>query len=147
LVKKDKADSVKALEDLKGKTVATKKGTSSVDMVESVGGIKLRQFDNIDDAYNELVNGGADAVVFDNPVNINFMNSNDKVTTVGDLLTGEYYGIAVNKDQKDLLAKINDGLAELRKDGTYDKLFKQYFGDTPGKVMEDLAPADAALDE
>ncbi|WP_274655384.1 basic amino acid ABC transporter substrate-binding protein [Paenibacillus humicola] len=147
LVKKELAGSVKSLADLKGKTVATKKGTSSVDLVQSAGGIKLRQFDNIDDAYNELLNGGAAAVVFDNPVNTNFMKSHDQVQTVGDLLTGEYYGFAVNKDNADLLKKINDGLDQVRKDGTYDKLFQQYFGDTPGKVTDVVAPSDAALDD
>jgi polar amino acid transport system substrate-binding protein/glutamine transport system substrate-binding protein len=149
LVKKSDAGSIRGLADLKGKTIATKKGTSSVDKAKEVEGAKIRQFDNIDDAYNELLNGGAQAVIFDNPVNSNFASTHaDQVTITGGLLSGEYYGIAVNKDQTELLKKINEGLAQLRKDGTYDKLYKQYFGDdTIGKVLDDIAPDKAALDE
>ncbi|UOF92497.1 basic amino acid ABC transporter substrate-binding protein [Fodinisporobacter ferrooxydans] len=137
---------VKSLDDLKGKIVATKKGTSSVDILNKHGGITVKQFDNIDDAYNELENGGAQAVVFDNPVNLNFMSSHKDVKTVGGLLTGEYYGIAVRKDNADLLKKINDGLKKIQADGEYAQLFKKYFGDDKnGQVSKVVSPDSVAI--
>ncbi|MEB0165326.1 transporter substrate-binding domain-containing protein, partial [Glaciimonas sp. CA11.2] len=41
----------------------------------------------------------------------------------------EYYGIAVKKGNAALLAKVNQGLAAVKADGTYDKIFKKYFAD------------------
>lgn len=148
LVKKDSG--INSIDDLKGKLIATKKATSSVDYLKQHGfqDSDIKQFDNIDTAYSTLESGGADAVVFDNPVNINFMNSHSDVHIVGGLLTGEYYGIAVTKKKPDLLKKINDGLAAIQKDGTYKKLFDQYLGgDTNGLVNGVKAPSDVALDD
>lgn len=146
LVLKKDASKISTLKDLDGKTVATKKGTSSVDILKKEGNIKIKQFDNIDNAYNDLLSGGSVAVVFDNPVNSNFASSNSKVQIVGSLLSGEYYGIAVDKSKSDLLKKINDGLAAIRKDGTFDKIYKQYFGnDKNGIVKAGTAPGSVAL--
>lgn len=137
---------INSLSDLKGKLVATKKGTSSVDLLAKNGITNVKQFDNIDDAYNALESSGADAVVFDNPVNINFMNSHKDVHTVGGLLTGEYYGIAVNNKEADLLNKLNDGLKKIQDDGEYAKLFDQYLaGDKSGLVSGAKDPASVAL--
>ncbi len=40
----------------------------------------------------------------------------------------EQYGIAVKKGNADLLGKINKGLADIRADGTYDRIHARYFG-------------------
>lgn len=141
---------IQSVDDLKTKLVATKKGTSSVDLLKSKGipEKNIKQFDNINDAYSALASGGADAVVFDNPVNLDYANSNKDVHVVGGLLTGEYYGIAVVKSNPELLKKINDGLKKIKENGEYKKLFDQYFGgDQSGAVQEDLDPAKVALDD
>lgn len=146
-----KSDSpIKSVDDLKSKLVATKKGTSSVDLLKSKGipEKNIKQFDNINDAYSSLASGGADAVVFDNPVNLDYANSHKDVHVVGGLLTGEYYGIAVVKDNAELLKKMNDGLKKIKASGEYKKLFDQYFGgDQSGAVEEELDPAKVALDD
>lgn len=141
---------IQSVDDLKTKLVATKKGTSSVDLLKSKGipEKNIKQFDNINDAYSALASGGADAVVFDNPVNLDYANSNKDVHVVGSLLTGEYYGIAVVKNNPELLKKINDGLKTIKANGEYKKLFDQYFGgDQSGAVQEELDPAKVALDD
>ncbi|MDQ0200090.1 basic amino acid ABC transporter substrate-binding protein [Neobacillus ginsengisoli] len=141
---------IQSVDDLKTKLVATKKGTSSVDLLKSKGipEKNIKQFDNINDAYSALASGGAEAVVFDNPVNLDYANSNKDVHVVGGLLTGEYYGIAVVKNNPELLKKINDGLKTIKANGEYKKLFAQYFGgDQSGAVQEELDPAKVALDD
>lgn len=149
LVKKD--SKINSFDDLKGHVVATKKATSSVDYLTSHGFSTdyIKQFQNIDAAYQALMTGGADAVIFDNPVNIDFKaKHSDSVQTVGSLLTGEYYGIALSKTKPELVAKINDGLEKIRKSGEYHQLFVKYFGgDTSGEVNEALDPAKVALSE
>ncbi len=126
LVKKD--SNIKDLADLKGKTVATKLGTTADIMLSKMKDIKVERFTNIDDAYNQLQNGGAQAVVFDNPVNINYASTHKNVHTVGKLLTGEDYGIAVSKQDPKLLEIVNAGLEKIIKNGEYLKIYRKYFG-------------------
>lgn len=148
LVKKD--SKINSFDDLKGHVIATKKATSSVDYAKAHGldVNNIKQFQNIDQAYQTLETGGADAVIFDNPVNADFKASHDDVKIVGDLLTGEYYGIAVTKKKPELLKKMNEGLAKIVKSGEYQKLFDKYFGgDTNGMVKDVKSPKDVALDE
>jgi polar amino acid transport system substrate-binding protein len=40
----------------------------------------------------------------------------------------EHYGIAVKNGNAVLLGKLNDGLAAIKADGTYDQLVAKYFG-------------------
>ena len=134
LVKKDSA--VHGLSDLKGKSVAVKLGTTADLMMSKEAGVQVQRFSNIDDAYNQMENGGADAVVFDNPVNLNYAKGHSGVHVVGDLLTGEDYGIAVTKQDSGLLKKINDGLYKVYKSGEYKKLYDHYFGSDAHGIVE-----------
>lgn len=145
-----KGSDITGFDDLKGHVVATKKGTSSVDYLKQHGFdmSHVKEFQNIDSAYETLMTGGADAVIFDNPVNVNFKLAHPGAQTVGPLLTGEYYGIAISKKDPQLVDKINAGLAEIKKDGTYAALFKTWFGgDTSGEVNDVLKPADVAVSD
>ncbi|GMA50603.1 amino acid ABC transporter substrate-binding protein [Alicyclobacillus contaminans] len=137
---------ITGLNDLKGKTVATKKGTSAVDILTQAGISDIKQFDNIDQAYAALESGQADAVVFDNPVNINYKSTHNDVKIVGGLLSGEYYGIAISKHDAGLVAKINDGLQKMQANGDYQKLFDTWLGGDKNGVVDGVkAPADVAL--
>lgn len=135
LVKKD--STINGVADLKGKTVAVKLGTTGDILMSKEQGVTVKRFNNIDEAYRELQNGGADAVVFDNPVHQNYINTgHDNVKVVGGLLTGEDYGIAVTKKDPELVNKINAGLDKLIQNGEYEKIYKKYFKDDYGLVTK-----------
>jgi len=135
LVKKD--STIAGVADLKGKTVAVKLGTTGDLMMSNEQGVTVKRFNNIDEAYRELQNSGADAVIFDNPVHQNYINTgHENVKVVGDLLTGEDYGIAVTKKDAQLVNKINDGFDKIIQNGEYDKIYQKYFKDDYGKVTK-----------
>lgn len=147
LVRADESD-IQGFADLKGRVVATKKATSSVDymMKNGVPTGSIKQFKDISSAYEALINGGADAVIFDHPVNIDFTNQNSKAKIVGELLTGEFYGIAVSKSKPELVEKMNAGLQKIKASGVYEQLFDKYFGgDKRGMIEGTENPADVAL--
>ncbi len=123
-----RSSSVRGLSDLQGKRVAVKLGTTADIMMSKENGVTVQRFTNIDDAYMQMQNGGADAVVFDNPVNLNYAKSHKGVHTVGKLLTGEDYGIAMTKTEPWLLKVINSGLVTVYANGTYSRLYRKYFG-------------------
>jgi polar amino acid transport system substrate-binding protein len=55
-----------------------------------------------------------------------------QVPTVNDpAFAPEQYGIAVKKGNAELLDKLNKGLAAIRADGTYDRIYGQYLGAPP----------------
>lgn len=132
VVKKDNKD-IKSVNDLKGKKVAVKKGTTGAKYAQdnaSKLGIEVVQFNDSPAMFQEVSNGNADALIEDYPVISYAIAQKDLgLKIVGDRLNGDQYGIAVLKGQnQDVLKKINKGLAELKKDGTYDKIIKTYLG-------------------
>ncbi|USK70662.1 transporter substrate-binding domain-containing protein [Peribacillus asahii] len=133
VVEKDNT-TIKSVDDLKGKTIAVKKGTTGAkyaqDNVDKYG-FKIVQFNDSPAMFQEVANGNADALLEDYPVISYAIAQKDLgLKIVGDRLNGDQYGIAVLKGKnQDLLEKINKGLAELKEDGTYDKILKTYLAE------------------
>ena len=51
-------------------------------------------------------------------------------------LTDEDYAFGVDKDQPELLAQVNDFIAEIMENGTFEEICNKYFGDgTPTAVQ------------
>ena len=117
-----------------GKVVAVKSGTGSVDYAKANIKTKdLRQFPNIDNAYMELGTGRADAVLHDTPNILYFIKTagNGKFKAVGESLEAQNYGIAFPKGSDELREKVNGALKTLRDNGTYNEIYKKWFGTEP----------------
>lgn len=123
------------LEDLKGKTVAVKTGTMSEAWAESIKeqyGFTTTQFDDSDVMYQDVVAGNSAACFEDTPVMsyaISTGNVDLKLVAEADADSdfATPYGFAVNKgDNAELLKMFNDGLANIKADGTYDKIVSTY---------------------
>lgn len=133
VVAKDNND-ITSLEDLKGKTVAVKSGTTGSKFAmdnESKYGYTVAQFEDSPSMFQEVSNGNADVLLEDYPViAYAIAESGLDLKTVGDRLTGDQYGIAVLKGENaDLLEKINTGLQELRDSGEYDEILNKYIAE------------------
>jgi len=143
-----KADSkIAKFDDLKKLKVGVQTGTTGDEAVTKLQGktsTSIKRFESTPLALKELESGGVDAVVADNGVVINYVanNAGAKFKTVADKsFAPEQYGIAIKKGNADLVAKVNKGLADIKADGSYDKIFAQYFGAAPAAAA---APAPAA---
>jgi polar amino acid transport system substrate-binding protein len=109
--------------DLAGKTVAVQLGTTGNIEVNNIAGATAKPYDDIGLAFQDLMNGQVDAVVCDNTVALNYVSTNpSKLKTTGTVFTNEQYGIAVANGKTDLLKKINEGLAQVKADGTIHTL-------------------------
>lgn len=120
-------------QDLKGKTLAIKTGTSAADYAKAnFKDTELRQFPNVDNAYMELQTGRVDAAMHDTPNVLYYIATagNGKVKAVGEQMMAQQYGMAFPKGS-DLVAKVNVSLAKLKKDGTYTAIYKKWFGTEP----------------
>jgi polar amino acid transport system substrate-binding protein len=133
--------------DLKKLKVGVQTGTTGDEAVSKLLGktnTNVKRFESTPLALKELESGGVDAVVADNGVVIHYVANNPggKFKTVADPeFVPEQYGVAVKKGNADLLGKLNQGLADIRADGSYDQIFAKYFGAAPAKAAAAAAPA------
>ncbi|RIW31825.1 glutamine ABC transporter substrate-binding protein [Bacillus salacetis] len=131
VVSEDNNDITK-VEDLEGKTVAVKNGTTGADKAEElkdeIGIAEIRQFNDSPAMFQEVANGNADVLIEDYPVIAYAIKTKDLgLKTVGERLNGDQYGIAVLKgENQELLDKINSGLQKLRDSGEYDEILNKY---------------------
>jgi len=86
----------------------------------------LKRYDTFILALSDLLNGNIDAIVLDSPV-ANKFAATKPVKVVGIIVTGEQYGIAVRKGNKELLNKINQALKTLIETGKINELIDKYF--------------------
>ncbi|PSQ12862.1 basic amino acid ABC transporter substrate-binding protein [Halobacteriales archaeon QS_7_68_65] len=143
-----KNSDISAKEDLKGKTVGVQKGTTGEGAAEALkeefgGDLTIQPYDQIPGAFSALTNNQVVAVINDNTVNAQFVNENsDTVRFVegeGEAaaqgknappyltLTVEEYGIAFRKDDDDLRERVNEALATIKDNGTYEEIYNEYF--------------------
>ncbi|MBE9043621.1 ABC transporter permease subunit [Pleurocapsales cyanobacterium LEGE 10410] len=131
-VRKQNRGEIQSFDDLENKKIAVAIGTTGAQEAAKIPGAELFTFDNSALALQELSNGNVDAVVNDAPVTlyaIKVGNLNN-VEVVGELLTEEYYGIALPQDSPNL-EKINDALDELLESGRYRQIYQQWFAGEP----------------
>jgi len=139
--------------DLKKLKVGVQTGTTGDEAVTKLLGktsTAIKRFESTPLALKELEAGGVDAVVADNGVVIHYVANNPggKFRTVSDKdFVPEQYGFAVKKGNAELLAKLDQGLAGIKADGTYAQIYGKYFGAVPAapaSTASAAAPAPAA---
>ena len=118
------------IDDLtEGVVVGVQSGTTGEAYAEeNVPGAEIRAFESTGDLFVALEAGQIDAILQDQPVNVEYARENpsDVIETYD---TGESYGFAMEQDRgDDLVGAINGALASLRDDGTYDDIYDDYFG-------------------
>lgn len=92
---------------------------------------KLKQFESEAEAALEVRAGRADAFVYDLPFNQIYYNQyKDKVAFLGKPFTQEALAWAIRKGDPDTLNWLNNYLAQIKRDGIYDALYKKWFEGT-----------------
>lgn len=67
----------------------------------------------------------------DYPINAYRTTLDDDFVVTARIPTEEKYGIAVRTGDTETLELINEGLSTARSDGTYERLYRKYFGEAP----------------
>lgn len=86
-------------------------------------------FENPGDIFTALAAGEIEGVLQDIVPNADFvLNNPDNADLVETYPTDESYGFAVKEEgSEDLLAEVNEALAKLRDNGTYDQIYNDWF--------------------
>jgi polar amino acid transport system substrate-binding protein len=120
---------IKSEADLAGKVVGGQVNTTGLMVAAKIPGIKeIQKFDTIVLAFEALETGKIDAILNDYPVNAYMSKQRGKTKVVQKIITDEKYGMGVKQGNSQLLNNINAALAKTHTDGSYDTVFKKWFG-------------------
>ncbi|HJJ27540.1 MAG TPA: transporter substrate-binding domain-containing protein [Methanocorpusculum sp.] len=119
--------------DLIGAKIAVQTGTTGdyvvTDIADANAGTTVERFNKIVDGIQSLKNGKVDCAVVDIETAKNFVTEGSGLKIIEDAaFEPEEYAFAVKKGNTQLLDELNTAIAELKKDGTFDKINKYYLG-------------------
>lgn len=130
VVRADEKD-ISARSDLERRTIGIRRDSVGATVVDDIQGSEIKEFETIDRAFVALRSGALDAVVVDLIVAADFAVISDQfggeLEIVGKPLTEEPCGVVVRKgEQTEFVRRFNEGLRQIKDDGTYDKIYTRW---------------------
>ncbi len=124
----------KSMADLRGKQVASRKGTvyeqMAIDELADAKGDNIRYYDSVWLQVKSVLNGTEEVMLGDSHILEYYIqqHGNEQVAFVkGIPFPKESYGFAIKKGNTELQKSLNEGLAAIKADGTYDKIRQTYW--------------------
>ncbi|MFE6689030.1 basic amino acid ABC transporter substrate-binding protein [Streptomyces sp. NPDC057743] len=120
---------VKKIADLRGKKLGYLKATTGASYAKEHGpGVELVEFEDVGLLLAAVRSGQVNAAINDNGVLLDYAKHNQDTTVATEFDTGERYGLAVRKGNDALRRRINAVLARAKRDGSYDRIHRKWFG-------------------
>ncbi|HEY5527416.1 MAG TPA: basic amino acid ABC transporter substrate-binding protein [Candidatus Anoxymicrobiaceae bacterium] len=124
--------SIKSVADLSGKVVGVETDTTgqlkAEERQKATGIARIKKFDNIQLTFEALEVGAIDALINDYAVNAYMSDQRGHSKVVQKISTSENYGVGVQKGNAQMLHGVNKALASIKVDGTYNAIYKKWFG-------------------
>ena len=129
---------IKAIDDLTEATVGVQAGSTGQlkgeDLYDDGQIGEIKPYRTIGEALSALKAGKIDGVIYDiSAVNKKVTENKEEIRYVESIPTGEQYGIAFPEDSV-LVEPVNQALAEMKEDGTYEELYKKWIGIPPEEI-------------
>src|SRR5918992_4493512 len=129
---------VQSIDDVAEAPVGVQAGSTgqikAEDLLEDEQIEEIVPYRTIGDAFVALEVGKVEGVIYDlSAAHRKIVESGGGDRVVGPNSTGEQYGIAFPKDSP-LVDPVNQALAEIKDDGTYEKLYKKWIGMPPEEI-------------
>ncbi|WP_216594186.1 ABC transporter permease subunit [Synechococcus sp. PCC 6312] len=136
---------LKTFKDLAGKRIAVQIGTASADEAKKIPNANVIIYDSTDLSIQSLISKNVDAIINDTPTLLYSIARGgfSQIQVFRQEETRQYYGVATQQ-QSPYLKLINQGLDKILKDGTYDKIYTQWF-ESPAPALPALAPAQQEM--
>ncbi len=128
-VREKDRDRFRSLDDLRGRKVATLGATVAYDILlreQQAGRLEVVSYDDDVHPYEDLAGGRVDAVMLDNIIAARSLRHVSGLIIQPDAVTaGHYVGVLARGNTK-LRDKINDVLRARMKDGTLERIYRQW---------------------
>ncbi len=148
LTKKDSAFDPSNSSDIDTHSIAAQRSTISSQWLEKAyPKADMKLYDTLSNAFLDLGSGRVDAMISDKLPALQWLKSpsgSDYALKGDEIDINDNFAIAVRPGDE-LQAKINKSLANLKANGTYDKINQQYFA-TPAVANSTVAPAEAVAE-
>lgn len=136
-------NTVKSLADLEGKKIGVQLKTTGDVYSSDIKGASVQRFNKGHDAVSALRAGEVDAVMLDDaPANV-FVKEFGDIELLDEPYADEEYGIAINKNNTELLNQVNEALEKLKSDGTIDQIADAWLKDGETKSAYDGQTKDS----
>ena len=140
---------ISSYEDLKGKTVGVKNGTASQTFLEenkSKYGYKIKTFSDGASMYDSLNSGSVAAIMDDEPVIKYAIKQGRKFKTPIEGTPSGQIAFAVQKDSNpELIEMFNNGLANLKESGEYQKILDKYLSSDSEETTESTSVDETTI--
>ena len=125
IVREDNTD-ITGPDDLSGKKIGVQLGTTGdIYASDDYGDDNVERYNKGVEAVQALQQGKIDAVIIDDQPAQTFVKENEGLKILDTEYVEEDYALCFKKGN-DLVDKVNDAIAELKKDGTFDKIVEKY---------------------
>jgi L-cystine transport system substrate-binding protein len=134
LVTREDTNDITKLEDIKGKKVGVGGGTTFEEVANSVEGADVKLYKAVSDYIQDLTNERLDVIINDQLlISYNIKENKLPIKIASEIVNKDEIGMAVNKGNEDFIKKVNTALTEMKDDGTYNEIYKKWFGTEPIK--------------
>lgn len=124
---------INELSDLEGKTVSIQAEDVTRELLSTVPNVTIVEKVNQLEAIQMLLNNEVDAFVGNRLTgiyNIQKYGLTNTIKITGDPLYKTKYSMAVSSGDEALLKELNKGISAIKSNGTYEKIYKKWFGET-----------------
>ena len=143
------SSNISSYEDLKGKTVGVKNGTASQTFLEenkSKYGYKIKTFSDGASMYDSLNSGSVTAIMDDEPVIKYAIKQGRKFKTPIEGTPSGQIAFAVQKNSNpELIEMFNNGLANLKESGEYQKILDKYLSSDSDETTESTSVDETTI--
>lgn len=143
------SSNISSYEDLKGKTVGVKNGTASQTFLEenkNKYGYKIKTFSDGASMYDSLNSGSVAAIMDDEPVIKYAIKQGRKFKTPIEGTPSGQVAFAVQKDSNpELIEMFNNGLANLKESGEYQKILDKYLSSDSDETTESTSVDETTI--
>lgn len=123
---------INELDDLEGLRVAYQQNDYNESLILGVPHVVTFPKNDQEDALAALGNGEVDAALANKLVGLYHLQRNkmtELIKIVGEPISTVNYGLAIGKDNEELLQVLEKGLETIKKNKIYDKIYKKWFGE------------------
>jgi polar amino acid transport system substrate-binding protein len=145
IVTRSEDEPIESLEDLAGKTITTQSSSTSLQIIEDLWPDEVYDsledivlYPNYNNAFIDLEAGRVDAVVVGGVYGNYVVNirGEENYNIFEDPSAVEPIAVGMRKTDTELAEEINTTLAELKEDGTYDDIYRKWFGSLTAVASE-----------
>lgn len=123
---------INSVDDLENKKVGVQYQDTGEEIIVNKN-IQLYRYDTQEEALKGLISKEIDVIIGNTLTVSNIINReklDNRVHVRGKEFSEEDYAMAVSKDNKQLQEVLNRGIEDIKKNGTYDMIYRKWFGNT-----------------